>query len=703
MKLAVLLGVLAAAVVFPAPAAAAGPLGLECVPAEGVQLCSGLVETWDGVPLDTTVALPADAGPGLPLVVDIHGFGNSKHEYLNPDDPAYTGNVYEWAKAGYAVLAYTARGLWGSCGTPDARLAGGAACARGYIHLADVRYEVRDTQELVGRLVDEGVADPRRIGVTGDSYGGGQSLMLAALRDRVMTPDGSLVPWRSPRGTPLRIAAAAPVIPWSDLIGAIAPNGRTSTRRVTPRAATASPVGVFKISVANAIAAAAQFATGPGQPVGEPFVPGRPMGFLAPPGVDPEADVLGWVARADAGEPYDDAQAAAIVERLERFHSAYQVPAGAPPPPLLLATGFTDDLFPASEAVRYFNRMRVRYPGVPARLVAGDFGHQRSSQKAPARAALLAEIRAWFDEHLRGSGRAPRGVVATTQTCPREAPPGGPFRARHYATLARGDAVATWSQPQSVSSTGGDPQVGLAIDPVTGGGNACVTVPVAEQDGVAAYTFSPGEVTLLGAPLVRADLRVTGSRAAAQLAARLWDVALDGAQTLIARGLMRVRDDGVAEWELFPGAWRFAAGHSVRLELLGADAPFGRPSNGTFTVEVGELSLSLPVRERRGEGVVARPRARVRLAVRCGGAGGRLPASGRLAARGLARGRLAARVRVRGARVVRAEFAADRGRFVRDRRAPFAVRLPAARRIRVRVVTADARVLRRSRAVPRCA
>ncbi len=96
------------------------------------------------------------------------------------------------------MLTYTARGLWGSCGTPESRAASPVACARGYIHLADARYEARDTQELIGRLVDEGVADPARIGVTGDSYGGGQSMELAALHNRVMLPDGSLEPWRSP-------------------------------------------------------------------------------------------------------------------------------------------------------------------------------------------------------------------------------------------------------------------------------------------------------------------------------------------------------------------------------------------------------------------------------------------------------------------------------------------------------------------------
>src|SRR5688572_30209539 len=81
-----------------APAAAhAGPLGLgDCGPREGVHQCSGIVETWDGVPLDTTVTLPAEGAAGLPLVVAIHGFGNSKHEYLDPAQTAYTDNAFAW-------------------------------------------------------------------------------------------------------------------------------------------------------------------------------------------------------------------------------------------------------------------------------------------------------------------------------------------------------------------------------------------------------------------------------------------------------------------------------------------------------------------------------------------------------------------------------------------------------------------------------
>jgi hypothetical protein len=578
--------------------AEAAPLGLTgCAPAEGVYQCSGLVKSWDGVPLDTTVTLPSkDAHGPLPLIADIHGFGNSKYEYLNPDDQAYTGNAYTWAKAGYAVLTYTARGLWGSCGSPDARVADPVGCAKGWIHLADVRYEARDTQELIGRLVDDGTADPTRIGVTGDSYGGGQSLELAALRNRVMQPDGRYIPWRSPKGVPLSIRAAAPVIPWSDLIGAIAPNGHATTTE---------PVGVFKTSFMNGIAAAAQFATGPGQPVGQPFVPGRPMGYLAPPGVDPDADVLGWVARADRGEPYDDAEAKALVERVDRFHSPYRIsewggnrgPGPVLPPPLFIGSGFTDDLFPVDEALRFTDRLRRQHPKVPVSLLFGDFGHQRAANKPADRERLLEAIRAWMDYWLRGLGRKPfLGVTATTQTCPHTAPSEGPFRARSLPALARGVVESTWLQPQTLDSTGGDPQVAAAIDPVTGGGDDCATTKTDHATGTAVYELPLKRgFLMLGAPTVRARLTVSGS--AAQIASRLWDVAPDGSkQTLVARGTYRPDARSIDVWRLHANAYRFAAGHTLKLELLGSDAPYTRFSNGSFSVTVGALELRVPRR-----------------------------------------------------------------------------------------------------------
>jgi predicted acyl esterase len=590
------LAALAAALAVAPATAAAGPLGLEdCLAVEGVHQCSGLVQTWDGVPLDVTVTLPRANARRLPLVADVHGFGNSKSEYLDPASQAYTGNAYAWARDGYAVLTHTARGLWGSCGTPEARLASPQGCARGYIHLADTRYEVRDIQELIGRLVDEGVADPRRLGVTGDSYGGGQSIALASLRDRVMLPDGRLVPWRTPRGRRLRLAAAAPVIPWTNVVYAIAPNGRTRALGRTPIAAETNPVGVFQMTIANAIFAAAQVATGPGQPVGQPFLPGRPEGYLAPLGLDPEADVGGWVARSDLGEPYDDPETRAIVDKLVRFHSAEGIP-HPDPPPLFIGSGFTDDLFPVDEVLRFARRLPRR---TPVKLLLGDFGHQRAANKPADRARLLRGIHAWFDHYLRGDGPRPRpGVVATTQTCPRSEPSGGPFRAPRFGRLARRSVRFAAQEEKTLDSAAGSPQVGAAIDPAAGGGDGCVQVDAADQAGTATYRIPVTRpYTLLGAPVVRARLAVSGAEpSVTQVASRLWDVAPDGTQRLVARGSYRPAGSGRERFELHPNGWRFARGHVVKLELLGNDAPYSRPSNAAFSIDVSALRLRLPVR-----------------------------------------------------------------------------------------------------------
>jgi hypothetical protein len=134
------------------------------------------------------------------------------------------------------VVNSTARGFGQSCGAPASRT---PDCAQGWLHLADQRFEARDTQTLLGLLADQGIAKPGALGVTGISYGGGQSLELAYLRDRIRRADGSFAPWKSPKGTPLAIAAAYPRWPWSDLVNSLLPNGRFLDYRVSgrPRAA----------------------------------------------------------------------------------------------------------------------------------------------------------------------------------------------------------------------------------------------------------------------------------------------------------------------------------------------------------------------------------------------------------------------------------------------------------------------------------
>jgi hypothetical protein len=47
-------------------------------------------------------------------------------------------------------------------------------------------------------------------------------------------------------------------------------------------------------------------------------------------------------------------------------------------------------------------------------------------------------------------------------------------------------------------------------------------------------------------------------------------------------------------FQLHPGAWRFAPGHIAKLELPGQDPSYARTSNGTFSISVSSLKLTLP-------------------------------------------------------------------------------------------------------------
>jgi hypothetical protein len=308
-----------------------------------------------------------------------------------------------------------------------------------------------------------------------------------------------------------------------------------------------------------------------------------------------------------AGEPYGP-QAEPIGRELAAHHSPYHVDHSRPPAPTLIANGFTDDLFPVDEALRFWNRTRAEHPGTPMSLLFLDFGHARGQNK-PADVAHYQQRRyAWMDRYVKGDATAPvlQGVEALTQTCPASAPSGGPYRAPTWRALHPGEVRLRSAAPRTVLSAAGDPAVAAAIDPI-GGQGACAATSAADEAGTANYRLPAATgagYTLLGSPTVIADLTVTGLFPA--LAMRLWDVAPDGTQTLVARGLYRPAVTGRQVFQLHPGAWRFEAGHAPKLQLLGRDAPYARASNGTFTVRVANVDLRLPVRDQPGR-QVARP------------------------------------------------------------------------------------------------
>lgn len=596
---------------------------------DGTRVCTGdystsggadtRLKSFDGTPLALYVTLPpapaGGSGGGYPLVVQSHGWASPPS---GPTDTQYEGPTADaWARDGYTVLQLTARGWGDSCGTAASRLADPSGCANGYIRLDDDRYEARDVQYATGLLVDEGVVDPHRIGVTGESYGGGVSLELATLGNRVMDADGSLHPWTSPHGTPLRVTAAAPVIPWSDLDYSLVPNGRTLDDRVTSPTADLSPIGVEKQSFVSGL-----------------YALGLAEGYYAPPGTNSQADLTSWFASLNAGEPYDTNSAdTALVQQIAQYHSPYYLLDGAygaahqAPPPLLIANGFTDDLFPVDEALRYYNLERSLYPHDPLALFDWDGGHQRGQNK-PADSVLLSQrIQSFFDHYVKGGAAQPRlGATALTQTCPTTAPSGGPYWASTWAGLHPGEVDYGSAPAQTISSAAGNPQTAQAVDPITGQG-ACATVTATDQGaGVATYRLPAATgagYTLLGSPTVVADLTATGSYPV--VAARLWDVnPASNTETLVARGLYRLSPaspNGVQVFQLHPGAWHFAAGHIPKLELLGQDSPYARTSNGQFTIAVSHLQLRLPVHEVPGApgtpAAVTRPRAAVTPGSRC--------------------------------------------------------------------------------------
>ena len=271
-----------------AEAAIGSALGVPCtVQGDGVRFCgsSSPRSTVAGVGRDADRRqrrLPAGSGSAgadgkYPLVMLFHGYGGGK---LGLSD------MQPWLDRGYAAFSMTDRGFRESCGSAASRAAAGGACDKGYIRLIDNRYEVRDAQEFAGRLADAGLIEPRRIGAVGGSYGGGMSMALGALKDRKVLPDGRLVRWRSPGGKRMRIAATAPNVPWTDLAYSLAPNG--STLDYLADSPYRGRLGVEKQSFVNGLYVAGLLAPG----------------FYAPEGSDPSADLTGWKAAIEAGEPY---------------------------------------------------------------------------------------------------------------------------------------------------------------------------------------------------------------------------------------------------------------------------------------------------------------------------------------------------------------------------------------------------------------
>ncbi len=444
------------------------------------------VQSWDGTPIDVSVYLPPEPGSGpdggFPLVGMYHGWGGSK---------ILSSGAQRWLQQGYAVFSMSDRGWHQSCGSPASRtgLPGWADCSDGNIKLIDTRYEARDAQFLIGHLVDEGLVDPDRIGAFGGSYGGIMSSTLGMLNSRTVLPDGTYVPWTSPNGTPLHIAAATPNTLAADVLYTQQPTG-TSLDYVAD-----SPyfgpdgsgrVGVQKAGVMNGFFLGAM---------------GSGQANLGP-------EVTALAAAANGPGPYDAIKP--VIQAALLTHGAYNVDDSIAPAPRIFGDGWNDDFVGGDESMKLYNKIRADHPGTPVAMYFGDIGHPRSQDKDDAFLRPLQD--AWMNYYVRDERtgtKPPENVQMKGFTCPSSDPSSGPYTFDQWSDAAQGEVRLRTSDPQTVQPSGSTDGASFFGSATT----ACATVPAADNPTSANYrtdTASGDGYDVLGGAMV--FMRLEGHR-----------------------------------------------------------------------------------------------------------------------------------------------------------------------------------------------
>lgn len=614
------------------------------------------VRSFEGTPLRVDLSLPTVAyvPPGTtaptkpPLVIFQSGYSNDYCQFESATlagsstsgcsdfigTPGYDWNNAWFASHGYAALTFTPRGWYESCGKkldgsysyvndPACQASAQYPDEKSWVHLLDRRYEVHDAQFLAGVVADAAggrLINPNQVVATGDSGGGGPSWDLGLTQDRVVLPTSTAlpnqvntVPWTSPHGRHLHLAAALPMYTWTDLLDSLLPNGTaTDGFNGAPPSGTfndATPIGVEKQSYVGGL-----FAKGVSN------VPSQPPdgAQYAAPGADSTADLNRWFTDINAGEPTfaanpDTPTILAEVGGPLRSSFAMPVPAdnGLAPDrntekPIFVMQGLTDPLFPGLQALTMINRLQSAHSQYPVWAFFGDIGHSYAQnpldvwQQAhtQSNAFLQAALQAGSLAQLRQLFPRPTITVDTTRCLPRQTLQ--TFTANTFGSV--GSTVLTLhgdaTPPDTFNPSGGGPESVLS-DPIVTGGK-CVTMSSSTRDAnEATYIFTPSTpVTLVGGPVVTVKATVIGS--SAELAARLWDIDGSGNQTLITRTVVRI-DHATGSnvvplsFQLWPNAWQVCSGDTLKLELTQTDAPTFRADNEPSAMSFGHLTLALPI------------------------------------------------------------------------------------------------------------
>ena len=517
------------------------------------------------VVIDASFFMPAGSGR-LPAVLLAHGFGETKD--------AVRPQAEDLARAGFAVLTWSARGFGASTGQ---------------IGLDSPDYEVKDVEQLITwlarqpRVLLDHPGDPR-VGITGASYGGGISLLAAAYDHR--------------------IDAVVAQSTWNNLATALFPNG----------AGGGPDGGVFKRQWAGLLftqgsvgfgATAQGSAPGSGQGSGSAQGGGSGQGSgstrgsglgqgggggqLLPPGGAGRSALCGrflpqicaiYQQVAATGRPTP--QAISLL-----LHSSPASVAGRMRAPTLLIQGENDSLFGLGQADA--NYRAIRRNGAPVNMVWFAGGHDGGNQETARVESLTAQwLRRWLAPgHPPASAGTGQPGFAVTRVL-------GFDPSSDQATLG----IATASSYPGLAGTrralvrlAGPPQV--AVSPA-GGAPASISVfPGLGPLGPAGLTFDmPGQSAAFTSPPLSSPVQVTGSPTVrvrvsgapeVTLFAKIYDVDQAGNATLPNQLVSPVRVTGAQAGRVVTIALPaidhdFSTGHRLRLVLTTTDYAYATPS-----------------------------------------------------------------------------------------------------------------------------
>ncbi len=558
------------------------------------------------VDIDATLYLPAVTGRA-PAVLMAHGFGGSKDSVAS--------DARDLAGHGFVVLAYSARGFGQSTGQ---------------IALDSLDYEIPDARALVSWLATrpevllDAPGDPR-VGVTGASYGGALSLMLA--------------------GTDKRIDAVAPLITWNDLSAALFPNAIDSRAESagTPADATAAPDGVFKKSWAASLMAsvisgtaltAGTAGTAPSDSGDSGFGRGTSSASAAPTGAPasaaPTADQQS-VAAPGCGRmmlalcaAYSQAaqtgrESPALKALLDK--SSPKAVVGDITAPTLLVQGERDTLFGLDQSDA--NARAIAAKGTTVALTWYNGGHDGGSPDQVTR----DRISSWFGYYLAGSGAKP----ATTFSYSVDGPLSDTGRARTrtlqapaYPGLAGAAAtpvttVELAGPEQTILNPPGGSPAGISSLPGLSGISALAGTALANLGGgipgqVARYASSPLTALMVISGTPRIDVTVSsvglsqaaGSASAADgavLFASVSKVSSGGTRTLAGSAVAPIRitdlpSDGSAKTiriDLPAVAFQVEAGSRIEVDLSTTDQAYAGPTSpAVYQVALASGALTVP-------------------------------------------------------------------------------------------------------------